>query len=713
MGRWAALLLCGAAAVSAQDDIFIEILPEDGTSSEDASAIYGRLMDAVSTKDGTRDVDAFSSLTGISSSGISMSTEESENTVGVDIYSETGIKATANDNLELFAGGKLEARIQDRAEMTLGALDVQALASFSILAGDDAELSVDGDIGTVATGNVEIDAASLMAGAAGDVALKTGGRVDVSAKGDTKLEANSLLAQTRGDIDATGAALKIAGTKELSVIAGEIDVQTPGAVKIAGKGGVAELGGEPTIDYVGFVWHSAANFGTFEQSLPETVSGVMELVVRASEGSAAEVVATAPTTLTMQVGTVAADGSLSYTKVWSSALGVGTFSLDGLVVSLAAAVDVSTIKLSASNDGVYSGWSTVVFKLGVETAAGMAVSSAGDIEATAAKGVLLNAGSVSLSSSTDLDVSASASARLASKDVNVLASGSLAAAAGSLDMQVSDTVEAFSGGEATGSFGSVNAESRGAASLTAAGDVSVAAESATAAVSGDLGATAANVKLHTESLETMTQSLTATASQSASLHAADASLSLSAQLSAYMQSADVLVDGNVQIQSQGDVTMRNRDLTVESRTAKMRSHSMDAIVGNLKLRSQKAEPHHVVTIPCDGCETSNSANMQAELAALLDVPASRLRVRVKEGPSSGRRRMETAPRQPIREWSSVELAGWLRGVLGFETVAEVALREEIDGAMAVEMIRADWMELGASGLKAAKIITEVRRESRK
>ena len=60
MGRWAALLLCGAAAVSAQDDIFIEILPEDGTSSEDASAIYGRLMDAVSTKDGTRDVDAFS-----------------------------------------------------------------------------------------------------------------------------------------------------------------------------------------------------------------------------------------------------------------------------------------------------------------------------------------------------------------------------------------------------------------------------------------------------------------------------------------------------------------------------------------------------------------------------------------------------------------------------------------------------------------------------
>ena len=412
-----------------------------------------------------------------------------------------------------------------------------------------------------------------------DLNLAAGGAATVGAK--------SLLAQVRGDIDATGAALKIAGTKELSVIAGGIDVQTPGAVKIAGKGGVAELGGEPTIDYVGFVWHSAANFGTFEQSLPETVSGVMELVVRASEGSAAEVVATAPTTLTMQVGTVAADGSLSYTKVWSSALGVGTFSLDGLVVSLAAAVDVSTIKLSASNNGVYSGWSTVVFKLGVETAAGMAVSSAGDIEATAAKGVLLSAGSVSLSSSTDLDVSASASARLASKDVNVLASGSLAAAAGSLDMQVSDTVEAFSGGEATGSFGSVNAESRGAASLTAAGDVSVAAESATAAVSGDLGATAANVKLHTESLETMTQSLTATVAEAAALHASDASISAAGTLSAYVGAADIIAEDSLGIQSAGDVGVRTKgSVLLESLdSTTLRSGSLSTTTGSLRVRA--------------------------------------------------------------------------------------------------------------------------------
>jgi len=188
--------------------------------------------------------------------------------------------------------------------------------------------------------------------------------------------------------------------------------------------------------------------------------------------------------------------------------------------------------------------------------------------------------------------------------------------------------------------------------------------------------------------------------------------SLSAQLSAFMSDADVLVDGDVSVQAHGDVTMRNRDLTMESQSAKLHSREMDATVGNLKLHAQKQDPHHVVTIPCTNCDSSNGADMRSELAELLAVPASRLRVRVKEGSSSGRRRMEVSP-EHIREWTSVELAEWLRGALGFDAVAAVALREGIDGAMAMEMIRSDWMELGASGLKAAKIITEVRRESRK
>jgi hypothetical protein len=716
LARGAALLLL-VSAVLAQDNtrMRIQILPEDGVSDESASDVLGRLQDAVAVgDDGTSDVDAFSLLSDIQPETLTATMSKDKDHAAVDVYSESAFNAVANDDFKVTAGGKFEGRVQDTADLIVGGLDLQSLKKVSLTGGDHADLSVHGDIGTSATGAVSLDAATLTTHVTADTGLTAGGDLDLTAGGHASLGAKSLLAQVRGDIDATGAALKLSGTKELSVVAEDIDVQTPGAVKIAGKGGVAELGGESTMEYVGYKWSSNANFDSFENVLPETVNDVTEIVVRAGyAGSAAEFIATVPTTITIEVGTADGTGTVTYTKAWSSAVGIGTFSLDGLVVSVATPVDVSTIKLTASNGaGTFSGWTEVDFKLGVETAGGMLVASAGDIEATAAKSVLLNAESVSLSSSTDLDVSASTSARLASKDVSVLASETLAAAALDLSVQVSDTIEAFSGGDATASFGSVDAESRGPASLTAAGAVSVAAEAATVAVSGDLDATADSVKLNTESLETMSQTLTATAAESATLYTTDASLSLSGQLSAFMGEAEVLVDGDLNVQSQGDVTMRNRDLTVESDTTTMLSREMDAVVGNLKLHAQKAEPRHVVSVPCTDCDTGSGSAMRSELAEMLGVPASRLRVRVQPTSSgSGRRRMETAPERSIRDWSNAELVDWLRDVLGLAAVADGALREGIDGAMAAEMLRSDWIELGASGLKAAKIITEVRRQN--
>ena len=716
LARGAALLLL-VSAVLAQDNtrMRIQILPEDGVSDESASDVLGRLQDAVAVGlDGTSDVDAFSLLSDIQPETLTATMSKDKDHAAVDVYSESAFNAVANDDFKVTAGGKFEGRVQDTADLIVGGLDLQSLKKVSLTGGDHADLSVHGDIGTSATGAVSLDAATLTTHVTADTGLTAGGDLDLTAGRHASLGAKSLLAQVRGDIDATGAALKLSGTKELSVVAEDIDVQTPGAVKIAGKGGVAELGGESTMEYVGYKWSSNANFDSFENVLPETVNDVTEIVVRAGyAGSAAEFIATVPTTITIEVGTADGTGTVTYTKAWSSAVGIGTFSLDGLVVSMATPVDVSTIKLTASNGaGTFSGWTEVLFNLGVETAGGMLVASAGDIEATAAKSVLLNAESVSLSSSTDLDVSASTSARLASKDVSVLASASLAAAADSLDVQVADTIEAFSGGDAKASFGSVDAESRGPASLTAAGAVSVAAEAATVAVSGDLDATADSVKLNTESLETMSQTLTATAAESATLYTTDASLSLSGQLSAFMGEAEVLVDGDLNVQSQGDVTMRNRDLTVESDTTTMLSREMDAVVGNLKLHAQKAEPRHVVSIPCTDCDTGSGSAMRSELAEMLGVPASRLRVRVQPTSSgSGRRRMETAPERSIRDWSNAELVDWLRDVLGLAAVADGALREGIDGAMAAEMLRSDWIELGASGLKVAKIITEVRRQN--
>ena len=716
----AAMLLLLAPEVAVAQDastrMRIQILPEAGDSDESAADVLGRLRDGLAVgQDGTSGVDAYSLLSDIQADTLSATMSRDPDHAAVDVYSESAFNAVANDDFKVTAGGKFEGRIQETADLIVGALELQSLKKASLIAGDHAEISVNGDLGTSATGAVSLDAATLTSQITSNTGITAGGDIDLAAGGVATLGANSLLAQVRGDIDAAGAALKLSGTKGLSVVAGSVDVQTPGAVRIAGKGGVAELGGEGSTEFVGFIWTGPSTFDTYTTTVPEVVSDVTEVVIRASyAGNAAEVVADAPTTLTMEIGEADANGAVTYTKVWASAVGVGTFSLDGLVISLDRGYAVKSIKLSAG-DSVYSGWSQVVFNLGVTTVGGLKLASASSLEATAAKGVLLNAGSVQLSAQTDLDVSAAISASILSKDVSVAASDKMAAAAGDFSIQASDTIAAFSGGEAMASVGSLTAESRGAAALTAAGAVSISAEEANVAVSGDLEATADNVRLNTASLETMTSELSATASESASLYTNDALLSLSGKLDAFMGDADVLLDGDLNVKSAGDVKMRNRDLTVESDTTKVVSREMHAIVGNLKLHAEKAEPHHVVTVPCADCDASTNSEMLAELAELLEIPADRLRVRVKDGASggAGRRRMETAPIRNIREWTTAEIVAWLRDVLSLPVVADGALREAVDGSMAVEMLRSDWMELGATGLKAAKIITEVRREDEK
>ena len=64
----------------------------------------------------------------------------------------------------------------------------------------------------------------------------------------------------------------------------------------------------------------------------------------------------------------------------------------------------------------------------------------------------------------------------------------------------------------------------------------------------------------------------------------------------------------------------------------------------------------------------------------------------------------------VHNWSEQQLAVWLRDVMKLGDVADAALAEgEIDGAAALEMIRDDWIELGASGVKAAKIVSQLKK----
>jgi hypothetical protein len=63
---------------------------------------------------------------------------------------------------------------------------------------------------------------------------------------------------------------------------------------------------------------------------------------------------------------------------------------------------------------------------------------------------------------------------------------------------------------------------------------------------------------------------------------------------------------------------------------------------------------------------------------------------------------------PLQQWSPQDLETWVADVMGLPDVA-TAMAGDVDGAMTVDLTRADWMELGAVGMKSAKIISELKK----
>ena len=63
--------------------------------------------------------------------------------------------------------------------------------------------------------------------------------------------------------------------------------------------------------------------------------------------------------------------------------------------------------------------------------------------------------------------------------------------------------------------------------------------------------------------------------------------------------------------------------------------------------------------------------------------------------------------KPIADWNVDEVASWLRDVMKLNDVATATVEEEIDGAVIVKLEKEDWKELGASGMKAAKLLAAV------
>ena len=649
--RCLGVLAVFGAAVIAQETagatrMRMQILPDrapPGVSVDSTASVLGRLREAVAVgEDGSSAADAYGGLLGdIQPETLTATTARDTEHAAVDIVSDGDVRTHAEGLLSVQAGGKFRGRIQARADVAVGGLELQSLGNIESLVGDDAALEVLGDVGIVAAQTAGLRAAQLSTTVMGSSRLAAGADVGAQAGGDAALRLGSASASVKGDLSVSGAKLNLAGTKGLSMIAGAgVDVATPGGVKLAGRGSSAEIGGDGQVEFVAFVWRSTARFDVYDNTLPEAVAAVVELLIRANRaGSAAEVSSDAGgASVSIALGETDASGAVSFDTVWGATIGTGAFSLDGLQVSLSEQHTVSTIRLSsAGGDNVFRGWSEVEILLGVGAASGVRVATAANLEATAAKGMRLVAQQIAASASSDLDVSASSSARVvAGQDLSVAASDKLRAVAASLDVQAADGIEAFSGGTFSASVGSVEAESRGDAALTAADDLSLAAESGELRLSGDLAATATNVKLNTGALETSVQDLSVGASEAASLHTTDASLSASGSLSAYMGEGQLLSEGDFALQSGGDVSVRSPGSILLDTADDMTVRTAGDLVtttGTMRMRagggatpsSSRAE----VEIDCEGADggcSGKEQQLREELADMLGVPLSRLRV---------------------------------------------------------------------------------------
>ena len=63
-----------------------------------------------------------------------------------------------------------------------------------------------------------------------------------------------------------------------------------------------------------------------------------------------------------------------------------------------------------------------------------------------------------------------------------------------------------------------------------------------------------------------------------------------------------------------------------------------------------------------------------------------------------------SPVPAVMAWDAAALAAWATNALQLPKVGEAIVEAGVDGATALEMLREDWKELGASGLQCAKIM---------
>lgn len=425
----------------------VQILPPDGSSPKETGVLISSLREALRERDAGEDnpLEGYGLLSNLELDTLVVTTEKPPANA-VDVASDTGIVATAGGDFAVAAGRDLKARVQGAAEAVVGSAELQSLGNIQVLGGDDADLSVGGDVGATASGAARLGASSLGGRIAGSTSLLTGGGLDVSSGGDASFASASLVTTFRGDAEVTGARLGLAASESVSILAGDVAMQTLGAARVHTQGASAQLDGDAKLASL-----SDMTFTAGKSALLSAAS------VQMGASSSLDVAAGSSASLRSEDIDLLASGALSSAAAKAEMLVQGD--IEGFAGgAVSASVNGATADVRGDAALAVAGAAS----LSGESAT---VAVSGDITASA-PGMKLHTDQVVLTTS-NLQGTAAESASLLTRDATLSASGAVSVLATDIQALLENGLSMHSEGDAVVRSRRLAVETRNEASLVA------------------------------------------------------------------------------------------------------------------------------------------------------------------------------------------------------------------------------------------------------
>jgi hypothetical protein len=596
------------------DTTHLSVLAQGTTSfaSTGAASVSASSVDVVAAESvvlssmGAGSVDAAADLVLTAGASLAAATHDSASaSVGgaVALLSNAAAEAHAGSTFDVEALRRLDLSAQGVASLHTEGVDFATLEGVELAAGDDLmlQLSGGGSLHTSAAGELRI-AKDLSVAAMEDVSLLASGDLKLASKTST---------------DITGAE--------------SVTLHTPVAA-IELTSGVDDIG------YTSVLWSAPSTFASFSRALEKPVRA-QQLSVSAASPSSARCTGLPTAGGTVSIWLLSDVQEAGWQRVWSS---TQETTAAGVLVSFAER-NVINVRFDASSEG--SEWARcgeLLLSFGAAGTGRATLRTESAIDLVAGQAFMLASHLVSVDAASAVQLHSAEKLRLSSPQVGLFASDALRAEAEKVQVKVIDDASIIAAGDFSATAETASLTAQGDVEiLSADGDLSVVGEGTEISLSAQLTASIGGLMnlMMGDSMMLHAQELALGTSEELEVdaHIVDAVASDEAKLLAQKSVELLAEDAEVQVESAELTTMRARLAAPEVTFAGGRSTTVRAAGGSgVRLSSQPAPSIGTAEFEVPDAVAEDPETMMAELAELLGVPVSRLRVEAVDTDDSGR-----------------------------------------------------------------------------